>query len=265
MGDLMTPGFAKTRAELPYLYYPKADRVIINAHNFTPAGPDFSVNGKSPIAVWCPSLDTSGNGTSTVSDLVGTKPISLIASPTWTADTGSGGVRAIEFSNTNAQYGLAAGVGALTSGAAAMSISLWAKPLGSITSNKGVFGIWSGQGGNGNNQFALVWWSSSNLLFATVNSSGTQVNTASSGTLSVGTWYHIVVVITSTTQTIYINGASAGSASRTGVLRSTTEGATIGGYTGSNNGNQRIDDARLFLDELTSTDVSALYTRQRGG
>lgn len=30
----MTPGFAKSRAELPYLYYPKADRVIINAHNF---------------------------------------------------------------------------------------------------------------------------------------------------------------------------------------------------------------------------------------
>lgn len=32
----MTPGFAKTRAELPWLYYPRNDRVIINAHNFTP-------------------------------------------------------------------------------------------------------------------------------------------------------------------------------------------------------------------------------------
>lgn len=30
----MTPGFAKTRQELPWLYYPEADRVIINAHNF---------------------------------------------------------------------------------------------------------------------------------------------------------------------------------------------------------------------------------------
>lgn len=35
----MTPGFAKTRAELPWLYYPRNDRVIINQHNFTPTGP----------------------------------------------------------------------------------------------------------------------------------------------------------------------------------------------------------------------------------
>ena len=32
----MTPGLAKSRAELPHLYYPRNDRVIINAHNFTP-------------------------------------------------------------------------------------------------------------------------------------------------------------------------------------------------------------------------------------
>lgn len=261
----MTPGFAKTRAELPYLYYPKADRVIINAHNFTPAGPDFSVNGKSPIAVWCPSLDTSGNGTSTVSDLAGSTPISLISSPTWTADTGSGGVRAVEFNAMGTQWGRGSGVGALTSGATALSLSLWAKPLGSIAFNKGIAGVWSGQGGNGVNQFALVWWSSSNMLLAAVNNSGTQVNTTTSNTFSINTWYHIVAVISSTTQTVYVNGSSVGSSSRSGTVQSSTEGMAIGGYTGSNNGNQRIDDARLFLAELTSTDVSALYTRQRGG
>jgi hypothetical protein len=35
----MTPGYAKTRQELPWLYYPEADRVIINAHNFGGGGP----------------------------------------------------------------------------------------------------------------------------------------------------------------------------------------------------------------------------------
>lgn len=30
----MRPGFAKSRSELPWLYYPEQDRVIINAHNF---------------------------------------------------------------------------------------------------------------------------------------------------------------------------------------------------------------------------------------
>lgn len=34
----MTPGLAKTRAELPWLYYPENDRVIINAHNFDGGG-----------------------------------------------------------------------------------------------------------------------------------------------------------------------------------------------------------------------------------
>lgn len=35
----MTPGFAKSRQDLPWLYYPRTDRVIINAHNFTPPAP----------------------------------------------------------------------------------------------------------------------------------------------------------------------------------------------------------------------------------
>lgn len=35
-GAVVTPGFAKPRAELPWLPYGETDRVIINSHNFTP-------------------------------------------------------------------------------------------------------------------------------------------------------------------------------------------------------------------------------------
>jgi len=224
----------------------------------------YAVNSKEPIAAWIPSLDTSGNGTSTVSDLVGSTPISLISSPTWTADTGSGGVRAIEFSAAGTQWGRGAGVGALMSGATALSLSIWVKPLGSIAFNKGIAGVWSGQGGNGVNQFALVWWSSSNMLLAAVNNSGTQVNTTTSNTFSINTWYHIVVVISSTTQTVYVNASSVGSSSRSGTVQSSTEGMAIGGYTGSNNGNQRIDDARLFAVALDTTDIAYLYNSGNG-
>ena len=38
---MMTPGFAKSRQELFWLPYPEPDRVIINAHNFTPATKGF--------------------------------------------------------------------------------------------------------------------------------------------------------------------------------------------------------------------------------
>lgn len=33
---MMTPGFAKSRQELPWLPYPEKDKVIINSHNFAP-------------------------------------------------------------------------------------------------------------------------------------------------------------------------------------------------------------------------------------
>lgn len=53
----MTPGFAKSRAELPYLYYPKADRVIINAHNFTPATPFSPLD--VGVSLWLDASDAS--------------------------------------------------------------------------------------------------------------------------------------------------------------------------------------------------------------
>ena len=31
----------------------------------------YAVNGKEPVAAWIPSLDTAGNGTTTLTDLVG--------------------------------------------------------------------------------------------------------------------------------------------------------------------------------------------------
>lgn len=47
----MTPGFAKSRQELFWLPYPEKDRVIINAHNFSPPaliGTAFTVAPSSP-------------------------------------------------------------------------------------------------------------------------------------------------------------------------------------------------------------------------
>lgn len=50
----MTPGYAKSRAELPWLYYPEADSVIINAHNF--GGPDIVLGWEAPV-----DIDTVGD------------------------------------------------------------------------------------------------------------------------------------------------------------------------------------------------------------
>ena len=53
----MTPGFAKPRADLPWLYYPRNDRVIINAHNFTPATPFSPLD--VGVSLWLDASDAS--------------------------------------------------------------------------------------------------------------------------------------------------------------------------------------------------------------
>ena len=59
----MTPGFAKTRQELPWLYYQEADRVIINAHNFGGGATD-------PDAVAYVSAVQAADGTTLSSTIV---------------------------------------------------------------------------------------------------------------------------------------------------------------------------------------------------
>jgi hypothetical protein len=67
----------------------------------------YAVNGKTPIAAWIPSLDDAGNGTTTLNDLVGSNNGTLTnfaltgATSNWVSDTGSGGVRALDFDGVN--------------------------------------------------------------------------------------------------------------------------------------------------------------------
>ncbi len=98
------------------------------------------------LAWWCPSLDSSGNGTGTVNDLAGNgnDATLLNMSPEasrWVADTTSGGVRAIDFDG-GMQHASAEDSGLLLSGKSAATISLWVMPQGSIVFNRGIAGVW---------------------------------------------------------------------------------------------------------------------------
>lgn len=52
----------------------------------------------SEVALYSPSLDDDGNGTGTLTDLVGSND-GVITGATWPTDTDNGGVRALEFSS----------------------------------------------------------------------------------------------------------------------------------------------------------------------
>lgn len=98
------PSQLKSRDELPWLYYPRSNSVrVINSH-LGGGGGSLAVNGKMPIAAYIPSLDTFGNGTTTLTDLIGSNNGTLTnmdAASDWVADTDAGGVRALDFDGTN--------------------------------------------------------------------------------------------------------------------------------------------------------------------
>jgi hypothetical protein len=249
----MTPGFAKSRHELPWLYYPETDSVIINAHNFggggiwTPA-----VSGKMPVAAWVPSRDDAGNGTTTLTDLVGSNNGTLTnmdAATDWVADTDAGGVRALEFDGVNDHI-----LTTLTAvNAAANTISFWVKSVGAA----GTFYL--SQRGAGGNQWQ-IWHSSSDLVSYW---NGSTIITGSS-LVSGGNWVHVCVVRDGTSIKWYRNGilthtktSSVPTASTQAVRLMTDDGTTFGAGT--------IDDIRIFDQALNATDVADLYAAGRGG
>ena len=274
----MTPGFAKSREELFYLPYPEHNRLIINAHNFTPAfSPD--VNGKSPVAAWVESRDPETTSSTVITDLVGLNDGTMTNMDPATdrvSDTGAGGVRALDFDGAN-DYVTIPHNSVLNPGSSAFSISVWIKPpnsnqYGPILQKRNADGgigqlyalavATSGYDATVGKKvsFSLLWNST-----AVVRSSHTTADVAD------GNWHHVVAIWTGSAIQIWVDGnsqsltseASSGTVSvalsPSGALRL---GANVPGglhYTG------RQDDVRLFLSHaLDASDVAALYASGAG-
>ena len=121
---MMTPNFAKSRAELPWLPYPEKDRVIINAHNFNPPPPTSVGFGDELLILRGPTgvTDQSGNGNDgTYNGGMGT-----------VSDTGSGGSVAFLFDGTDDFINLPVPVVS----AMPLTLAAWVKiPTGAVASS----------------------------------------------------------------------------------------------------------------------------------
>lgn len=265
----MTPGFAKSRKELFWLPYPEPDKVLINAHNFASATFDPSVNGKTPISAWVPSRDTAGNGTTTLTDLStggnnGTLTNMATPASNWVADTGAGGVRALEFDGTNDYVAL--GSSAALSIVGQLSISCWYKSAGSYTQDQVLIGNCDSSGGFSNYILSVGYsfdrpefWQNAAGPFATSSTGISDTN-----------WHHIVAVRSGSSGAwnikIYLDGTLVANANTstnpTGGTRPTTLGrfGTFNGYHLRGRG----DDWRIWNQPLDATDVSALYASGAG-
>lgn len=251
----MTPGFAKPRSELPWLPYEDHDRVIINAHNFTPSGPTLLGN---EVAIWCPSLDDSGNGTTTVTDLVGNNDISLTnmnAASDWVNDTDNGGIRAVDFDGVN-DFGIASSNP--TTGLNDFTISFWMK--GNETPLRFMSVVWNSTrpSDTWNSGWGFYWEGAVQLRFfrGVWNGPGITFTIASPSS-----WNHIYASVSGTIATVYLNGVSVGSDSASSGANGTV--FTIGeGSSSTYNFACLLDDIRLFSAAKGSPGAVALSSKR---
>jgi hypothetical protein len=222
-------------------------------------GPDLSVNGKEPVAAWIPSLDTAGNGTTSLIDLVGDNHGTLTnmdAATDWVADTGAGGVRALDFDGVNDYVG--ASDTAMPEGAAPRAFSLWVKGTGPTAFKYG------------------TELSGRRVSISAGSSVAVAVNGHNYGKALTpdSDWHHIVVVFpegatTSDQWLIYHDGVQL-----TGLINLAGSPRTVNTVLSGNvffasNGDATydscvLDDVRIWDQSLDATDVAALYTRGRG-
>jgi hypothetical protein len=243
---------------------------LINPYKYGGGGGAWSpaVNGKTPVAAWVPSRDTAGNGTTTLTDLVGSNDGTLTnmdAGTDWVADTDAGGVRALDFDGVNDVV--------LTTingpaGNSARSVSVWIKNLGSI-------------GG------PLVGWGDNVLgqRFEVATGAGTFGQPTGGIVLAVGgafvgvdtnvtdnNWHHVCLTFPAagvlSAVKIYIDGTlrtithqlNQGDAVNTGVgpVRLGRNLQQSAHYAGAE------DDIRIFDQALDATDITYLYASGSG-
>lgn len=226
----------------------------------------YSINGKEPINAWIPSLDTAGNGTTTLNDLVGSKNGTLNnMDPVtdWVADTGSGGVRALDFDATDDYVQIADTAQWHQSD---FTISAWAFFAGAGEVN---YGTVLSRDNGGVNWFFLSRdaLSFSGKLSANFYDGVNNPRVISAAAISLSAWTHIGCTVSGNTCTLYLAGVSVGSGSIATWTRPAINNQQLGRWNiaGGRTMDGRLDDIRLWNQALNATDVSALFTNGRGG
>lgn len=204
----------------------------------------------APNNRWCPSLDDTGEGTTTLYDLEGSEDATLTAnesSTDWiTDDNANGGVACIDFSGS-AEY-LRATLAWSDYPTSAMTVCFWYKPTTETT--QGVFSV----GSTPTSGTAPLYFQRQNSTTCRWLVDGASAWFASQS-LTSGTWYHVAITYDGTEWEAFLDGSS---------VATTTDGASGSGtytYIGSGYGgqsNMRFDDFRIFDRVLSGSELTDL-------
>ena len=207
---------------------------------------------------WCPSLDTSGNGTTTLTDLSGNGNngtlTNMDAATDWVADTSAGGVRALDFDGVSQSVQMANAALPLTGD---FTLSVWFlyrdNEIGAVVSQY-TLGV-AGRTSIVINQNAIGFKQSNTLNF--YSNPGL---TASTTGLATNTWFNIVLQRSSNKGFAYVNGTLVATDSDWSTAIEDTAFA-LGVSVSYLNG--RIDATAIWDRALTSDEVSQLYNGGR--
>lgn len=209
---------------------------------------------------WCPSLDDSGNGTTTLNDLSGNGRSGTLtnmdAATDWVADTNAGGIRALDFDGTNDRV-----TSATIANQSALTVTAWVNT--STATRSGIFTI--GAAGAG---VYIDVLSTGALRCAIETTAGASfIFRDSSSIVSGQGWRHVAMTATTTAVNVFVSGANVttgGSASGTitQIALGTVNAARgfLSPYGGFLSG--RLDDMRVFARVLSNQEIADLAIRR---
>ncbi len=257
----MTPGYARPRSELPWLPYESLDRVIINSHNFTPAGPLYPTL-QDAMAGYTASRDAGGT---TADDQFGGDENGTLVNGVSRLDSGG-----LAYSMTRAsQHAITLGTPASLPIDGEMSLSCWVKLSGSAYTTRQAIIVRSNSGYL--TSLALVYSQGGSKSFGFWQSAGVGpvVTTA---IVEDTNWHHLAVTRAGSTGSwaikIFLDGTET-SVSTSGNSQSTANDVLAIGRWGNVTGSVAehfdglMDDIVIWDRPLTTDEVANLGT-QRG-
>lgn len=198
----------------------------------------------------CPSLDDSGNGTSTANDLTGNGGNCTLANVTWVDDTSNFGVRCLFF-NSTADAG--SGTVGVSLSSSPVTLSMWVK---TATPYLTTFPVWFAGG---------AWYlagRADNLHF--VKNSDTQmVWSGANNDLVADTWMHLCYTFDGTTVKFYLNGVFKRSLTATGTGMGTITTYALGNtLAGSADFSGYLDDVMIFDSVVADANIASLASKR---
>ncbi|MDY6933575.1 MAG: DUF2341 domain-containing protein [Spirochaetota bacterium] len=119
---------------------------------------------------------------------------------------------------------------------------------------------------SGQRSYALAVDQSSNSIRFLTSFDGYNYNNLQGGSLSTGTWYHVVGTFDGTTKRLYVNGVLVNTTFVSGILHFSTADLTIGTRSDLNSNydfNGTIDEVAIYDRALSTEEIRAHYERRK--